>query len=88
MTTIDATKNLSAQERLKQELDHDMEFQSTMIKTKDYTFRFSYGEMNEKNIEQLRILNKNIFPVTYLDSFYENVLKWGTKFNYYGTAVL
>lgn len=48
----------------------------------EYKFRFS--EITDKNIENLKILNSSIFPIHYKDSFYQQVLKIGSKFSYFG----
>lgn len=37
-----------------------------------------FGELTEKNLEQLRRLNSVVFPVSYSDKFYQDVLKSGT----------
>jgi hypothetical protein len=41
------------------------------IKGKDYDFNFRIGEIIDKNIEALRVLNKKTLPVIYSPKFYQ-----------------
>jgi hypothetical protein len=41
------------------------------IKGKDYDFNFRIGEIIDKNIEALRVLNKKTLPVSYSPKFYQ-----------------
>jgi hypothetical protein len=41
------------------------------IKGKDYDFNFRIGEIIDKNIEALKVLNKKTLPVTYSAKFYQ-----------------
>mmetsp|Transcript_37176 Transcript_37176/g.72524 ORF Transcript_37176/g.72524 Transcript_37176/m.72524 type:complete len:195 (-) Transcript_37176:7-591(-) len=48
------------------------------------------GELTDKVLEQLKVLNKAIFPVKYNDKFYADVMASGlyTKLAYYSTDIL
>lgn len=35
----------------------------------------SLGQLTDKNIKQLKVLNSVVFPVYYRDSFYEGLLR-------------
>ena len=37
------------------------------------------GFLTEKNVEQLRILNRVVFPVTYTEKFYDSLLAKGNS---------
>lgn len=64
--------------------EEDEEYKVIKLKGPNFDFNFRYGEVSDKNIEQLRTLNKSILPVQYSESFYKGVLERGTKFAYFG----
>ena len=49
-----------------------------------------FGPITEKNVEQVKTLNRAIFPVKYNDKFYSEVQKSGdhTQLAYYSTDIL
>jgi len=65
------------------ELEEDVEYKVTKIKSRDFDFNFRYGEVIDKNIEQLLTINKSILPVQYSEAFYKGVLERGRKFAYF-----
>jgi hypothetical protein len=75
------------EKKILQYTETEKEYEVERVETKNYTFSFRFGEVIDKNIEQLRIINKTIFPVNYKESFYEGVLKRGSKFSYYGKKI-
>ena len=45
-----------------------------------------FGEINEANLEQFRILNKAILPVRYHETFYQNILQFPKSIAKFGTS--
>mmetsp|Transcript_44155 Transcript_44155/g.88707 ORF Transcript_44155/g.88707 Transcript_44155/m.88707 type:complete len:185 (-) Transcript_44155:69-623(-) len=66
----------------------------TVIKPTEQKYKkklpVSFGPLTDKIVEQLRVLNKAIFPVRYNDKFYSDVLAAGNfaQLAYYSTDIL
>lgn len=52
--------------------------------------RIELGELTPHNVKQLRLINKVIFPVSYNDKFYKDVLGYGemVKLAYYDSVIV
>ena len=52
--------------------------------------RVELGELTPHNVKQLRLINTSIFPVSYNDKFYKDVLGYGemAKLAYYDSVVV
>lgn len=68
--------------------EEDEEYKVVKMKGPSFDFNFRYGELIDKNIEQLRTLNKSFLPVQYSETFYKGVLERGPKFAYFGKFIL
>jgi len=54
------------------------------------SYRVDLGEITSHNIKQLKRLNQHIFPITYNDKFYKDVLEVGNlaKFAFFNDVVV
>jgi hypothetical protein len=66
----------------------DPEFVVEKITGPQFNFNFRFGEVIDKNIEQLRVLNQSYLPVQYSETFYKGVIERGPKFAYFGNKLL
>jgi ribosomal protein S18 acetylase RimI-like enzyme len=49
---------------------------------KKFGMRFRFQGIIDKNIQQLKLLNKSVFSTDFDDKYYESVLRWGPDFNW------
>jgi hypothetical protein len=64
----------SSSSKVEEKKDQDAEEEQSPQKRRKLSSRIDLGEITDKNIGQLKLLNAVIFPVQYREDFYKGVL--------------
>ena len=68
---------------LDKELTLEKEYAPIKMDFNKMEFKFRFGEIIDKNIEQLKLLNEHIFKLNLNDEFYNKILELGPLYNYF-----